>query len=173
MRKRSGAQWCETVCTDELTEKICDHIRNGNYVITACQAEGIARSSFYLWLKKAKQNEERDVAYGDCPYIRFAKAIERAQATGEIFLMNNVLAGKQGWQGSAWILERTKQDKFGQRQQVSVRSEVRHVLDSPPSVGSDMSAWLQRHQPKALPPRHREVQQSMEQESLLEEDSGD
>lgn len=152
-REKQGAEWCETICTKELTEKICEHIRVGNYVTTACQAEGISKQSYYRWLRKAGLSAKDGKTVDTCPYMYFAQQVEIAQAKGEVELLSHVHDGKKGWVGKAWILERTRQDRFGQKQQVSVKQEVRHVLDAPPSSGEDMELWLKRHRPvEALPP---------------------
>jgi len=156
-QEKQGAEWCETICTKQLTDKICGHIRKGNYVKTACLAEGISRKSYYLWLRKATKSMQEGKGANDCPYVYFALAVERAEAQGEVELLSKVYEGGSGWVGKAWILERTRQERFGQKQQVSVKSEVRHVLDAPPSAGEDMELWLKRHKPvHVLPPSQDE-----------------
>lgn len=38
--------------SEELTEKICKHLKKGNTITTTCQAVGIAKSTFYEWVEK-------------------------------------------------------------------------------------------------------------------------
>ncbi|MCK4786177.1 MAG: hypothetical protein KAV87_20640, partial [Desulfobacteraceae bacterium] len=38
--------------SDELTEKICKHLKQGATIVTTCDAVGIAKSTFYEWMEK-------------------------------------------------------------------------------------------------------------------------
>lgn len=38
--------------SEELTEKICNHLKKGNTVTTTCQTVGISKETFYQWMKK-------------------------------------------------------------------------------------------------------------------------
>lgn len=78
--------------TPEITAKICDHIDSGAYVEVAAQACGIGRTTLYRWLK---DNED------------FRDAVKTARANAMVASIRMVRSGEQGWQGSAWYLERT------------------------------------------------------------------
>ena len=38
--------------SDELTEKICKHLKQGATITTTCEAVGIHKDTFYEWMKK-------------------------------------------------------------------------------------------------------------------------
>jgi transposase len=96
-----------TKLTPELQKQICDLIRWGNYCVTVCAFCGICKSTFYKWLKKAKQ-------HGESPYVEFAQAVEQAVAEAEIRDLRNIrLCATVDWFASAWILERRHREKYG------------------------------------------------------------
>ncbi|GAI79278.1 unnamed protein product [marine sediment metagenome] len=58
-----------TKLTPELQEKIIKYIRGGNYVETACNAVGVHKTNFYIWLKRGKAGEE--------PFLYFLYTIKK------------------------------------------------------------------------------------------------
>ena len=50
----------------------------------------------------------------------FAEAVERAMAESETNLLARVHEAKMGWQGAAWILERTKPDRYARRDRIDL-----------------------------------------------------
>lgn len=54
--------------SEELTEKICKHLKKGNTVTTTCQAVGIHKDTFYDWMKKKSD---------------FSDAIKKAQSIAD------------------------------------------------------------------------------------------
>ncbi|MHA1304883.1 MAG: IS630 transposase-related protein [Candidatus Heimdallarchaeaceae archaeon] len=97
--------------TSELQGQIVKYIKSGNYVETACDAVGIAKKTYYEWLKKGEQGIE--------PYSNFSNAIKKAKAEA---IMRNVLiiqtAAPKNWQAAGWWLERTCYKLFGRKEQL-------------------------------------------------------
>lgn len=71
--------------TEKLVAAICASIREGDPPETACELQGIHRSTYYLWQQKAK--------LGDARYTIFFDAVTRARADAAKFVRNAMLRG--------------------------------------------------------------------------------
>jgi hypothetical protein len=74
----------------ELTRKICGLLSEGISITAACDALGIAESTYHRWM-------------GD--NAKFREQATRARANGKIALVRQILADKD-WRGKSWYLER-------------------------------------------------------------------
>ena len=111
--------------TLELSEKICSALRAGNYIDTAIAYGGVAKDTYYEWLRRGaratKANDTRDT---EKPYRDFHDAVEQAIAASEIRDVALIAkAATEQWQAAAWRLERRYPDKWGKRE--------RHELSGP------------------------------------------
>ncbi|HSE45076.1 MAG TPA: hypothetical protein VLA89_07075 [Gemmatimonadales bacterium] len=71
-----------TALTEELSKKITDYTLAGVHVEVACQAVGIAPSTWYLWKSKGKRDLDRRDE-GDYPKIDASHTHEFPKATDE------------------------------------------------------------------------------------------
>lgn len=116
-----------TKLTPELTQEICDALERGNYLETAAEAAGITVRTVYNWMDRGSK--------GDEPYAAFFHAVKRARAAAEIDLVATVLKGDEQGTGfgearaAAYMLERTRPDRFAQRVNLKVRDAVDEVLE--------------------------------------------
>lgn len=92
---------------DEASEDILRNIRAGLPPDVACELAGIARSTFYEWLKKGRQAKSGKVK-------AWAAAVETAKATAESMLVAKIaeaaLAGDT--KAAMWLLERSKPERW-------------------------------------------------------------
>ena len=108
----------ESVLTDEVRDRLADLLRAGNYVDVACAAAGVARRSFYVWLKRGAEDEQ--------PYAAFRAVIETARAEGEATLVTRIAASaRSDWRAAAWILERHAPERWERP------SQRRRIDDAP------------------------------------------
>lgn len=108
--------------TAEMTQAIVADIESGNYSETAAQAAGISPATFCNWMKWGAQEKE--------PYAAFFEAVACARARAEITLVRKVVEGEKGEsRGAAFMLERTRPNKFAQRVHVKVQDELERMLD--------------------------------------------
>lgn len=62
--------------TDELQEKLCDRLRQGNYYEAACGAVGIEYQTFRNWMQRGEQAKSGK-------YFEFFEAVTRAEYEAE------------------------------------------------------------------------------------------
>jgi hypothetical protein len=114
-RKRPGRP---SKLTPEITYRIAELIRAGNYREVAARAAGIGTTTFYRWLDEgARQNRGQ--------FREFWDAIKRAEAEAECKSVAVIDAAAQGgtWHAAAWRLERMFPDRWGRRQRLEEVSE--------------------------------------------------
>jgi hypothetical protein len=137
----------------EVSEKICQAIRAGNYMETAAAYAGIAKPTLYNWLKRGR--DEPDTIYG-----ALVEAVELAVAEAEVRDVALIAkAADDGvWQASAWRLERRYPDRYGRRTRhdVSGRVDVRPTpyLDVSKLTGDELATLtglLRKATPEELP----------------------
>lgn len=111
----------------EVSERVIEFVRAGNYVETAAAAAGISKDTFYAWLRRGARERRRLKKANtrpnktEQPYLAFSDAIQKA--TGEAEARDVMLIAKAAttqWQAAAWRLER----KFPQRW---ARTERHHI----------------------------------------------
>ena len=90
--------------TPELVNELIKYIEAGNYIITACDAVGIHKDTFFDWLK-----EKSD----------FSDSIKKAESKA---IARNVMiiqkAAQTSWQAAAWFLERKDYERWGRKELV-------------------------------------------------------
>ena len=92
-------------------QRLLASIRDGNYREVAIKQAGIARQTFYNWLKRAEAGEQGA--------IQLVDALEKAEADAEADIVRNVRnASKlpQYWAAGATHLERKYPERWGRRQ---------------------------------------------------------
>lgn len=121
--RTSAGGW--TKCTPEVTKIICDTIREGHYISTAAQAAGIANHQLYVWMQRGEAGEE--------PFRTFTTAIKQAYAEGELTLGSYVVRDAKkpgGWIAAMTYLERTRPERYGRRDRVTVDQTTRVVFQN-------------------------------------------
>jgi len=96
---------------DEVRDDIVAMVRRGIPITTACEAAGIAQSTYYDWLGK---NPE------------FSAELTQARAEGRSELVEKLLAavdrdGNPDWRALAWYLERTDRETYGKHVELAVQ----------------------------------------------------
>ena len=106
--------------TPEIQTAIVKRIERGNYPEIAAQAEGIAASTYYLWMQKGDA--------GEAPYSEFSEAVERARARAEVTWVEE-LATSDNTHDRKWLLERTRRERYGQSIDVGMKDQAyEHVF---------------------------------------------
>jgi hypothetical protein len=112
----------QTKLTPQLTQKICDAIRAGNYAKVACAMVGISEAIYYRWLQYGRQDNAEPI------YLEFVESIERAEAEAEVHAVALIkkAANDGSLAASQWYLERKHSDRWGRKD--SVKQEISGTL---------------------------------------------
>ena len=113
----------------DLLKKIVDLIKVGNYAKTACLASGITEDTYYRWLKTGQEDIKNDK---ETIFSEFSESIMRARAEAEARnVMTIQKASQTDWKAASWWLERTNNQEWGRRQDITVKTEkIDELLDS-------------------------------------------
>lgn len=110
--KRVETRGATRVNDDETRERFLEAYAAGLSIDDAADYARVARSTPRNWLKKAEDGVQ--------PYLDFRSDFREAAAERKLGRVRKVESGEPGWQGSAWLLERTDPDRFGKRAQLDV-----------------------------------------------------
>ena len=114
--------------TRQKIVSLSQHMRAGNFAVTAYALEGIAESTFYFWLEQA----ERAVKEGRTSlYVELLESIKKASAEAESRNVKTAQEGGVGWQANMTWLERRFPDRWGHQSKLSMeeaRTFVHRVI---------------------------------------------
>lgn len=100
---------------EELIENMYQKIKTGLPVKYACDYFGITVMSFSNWMRQGEDDFNQEV---ESLYALFFYSIKKAQSEFVDESLNDIRSGRPGWQGAAWVLERTRQD-FMPKQEIT------------------------------------------------------
>lgn len=119
MVRDSGGHGSSPKLTDEIAERICQAVRTGATIEGAAAYAGVARQTFFDWLRRGRQPNARN------PYKKLAADLEEALGVVEVANIGRIAkAGQDEWTANAWILERRFPDKYGRRTRVDGQIQV-------------------------------------------------
>jgi len=133
MAKKRGRP---TILTKATTAKVVKALKAGMKNNDVADYAGISRAVFYEWLQKGETGEE--------PFASFLDNVKKARAGGVLELLEGVQKGKSGWQGRAWILERSR----GYYKPVVVVDEA----EANSSTADRVERWRKRAQDTGITP---------------------
>ena len=110
-------------------------LAEGTPIDFAVAYAGIARSSFFLWMKKGERiirdctESEREPSEEERLFITFSDSVKKAQAQAIVERLEriNAAAAAGSWQADAWGLERTYPAHFGR----NTRDDPKKVEEQP------------------------------------------
>ncbi len=120
--------------SEELTEKICKHLKKGNTITTTCGAVGIAKSTFYEWVEKKSD---------------FSDAIKKAMAIPDQKVENALY--KSAIMGHRYKEKEYKGVAVGEKVKMILVKTVRKFI--PPNVTAQIF-YLKNRQPDEWKDRH-------------------
>lgn len=151
----------------DLTKRVADIVRGGNYIETAAATVGISRSTLHLWLRdgaRIRRSLETldDAAYDEAvdaltdhelAVAEFSDTVEKAAAESEtIDVLTVRAAAKDHWQAAMTRLERRHPKRWGRREAVEVSGQLDGVrVDAQdPQQAADASKALQSARTREL-----------------------
>lgn len=94
-----------------MLERLFDARSSGLSLNATGRACGIDRRTFQRWCRRGEAEE-------DTIYAELVLRLDEADALFELTHLKAIAEGKSGWQAHAWLLERTKQDRYALIQRV-------------------------------------------------------
>lgn len=94
--------------TPELQERFVDLIKAGTYIETTCAIVGIARSTYYEWMRRGQLSDQENV------YTRFHDEVVKALAWAEardVAILNQ--HAEKDPRAARWKLERRFPERWG------------------------------------------------------------
>ena len=95
--------------TEELTRRIADEVRLGAKPVRAAALCGVARSTWYDWIKKHDARTQ--------PYAGRIGSILLAQSAFEAVVEQKIASAPE-WQASAWILKTRHRKEYGDKVEI-------------------------------------------------------
>lgn len=102
---------------EAVAKRLVQGLLRGMTPDLACDLAGIAPSTFYLWMKQGKEDAEAGL---DTEHFRFSERIKKAIATALYKMLGKIKRGGEGWQGSAWVVERRWRETYARPAQVEL-----------------------------------------------------
>ena len=104
--------------TPEITKRLTEAIRAGNYYEAACAYAGIAYSTFREWMVKGEKAKSGK-------YREFMEAVKKAEHEAEVRMVAMWQKHMpENWQAIATFLERRYPDRWGRKRLDYVKYEV-------------------------------------------------
>lgn len=111
--------------TEELITLMSSKLRKGLPITSACDLLCITQPTHSNWTRQG----EEDIANGiDSLYSSYFIAIKKSRAEFEEEALEDIGSGRPGWQGKAWVLERTNQKYMPKQEVVAEEGKVQVVL---------------------------------------------
>jgi hypothetical protein len=120
--------------TPERVRAVLDGLRLGLSRTIAANAVGISKSTITNWAARSET---------------FRAQLEQAEAEAERMLIGLIVAAAAkklptSWQAAAWILERTRPDRYGQRSRMDISLDVRQAAeDAAADLGIDAAVVIE------------------------------
>lgn len=105
-----------------ITKKVCNVIREGNFIDTAAGVSGVSDTTLDNWMKWG--NPKHTDFKRDGEYQNFFAAVKNAEREGEVKKLEELFLAKgMAWTRYAWFLERRFPAKWGRRFQQLPQSQ--------------------------------------------------
>ena len=145
-----------TILNDDLIRRITRHLSWGCYVETACNAEGVTDRAYQKWVNKGIEADEKGETPSENVYLRFVRAVKISYADAESEILAELRKAKNMRANLAWILERTRNAKYAQKQQLEIHTTVTAHLNAPTETPMDYTNWVSTLQKAKLLPKGEE-----------------
>ena len=102
-----------SMMTDQVRERLCEALREGNHLDVSCSYAGIGYSTFRGWLVAAQKSD------ADRELLDFLEAVTRAMHDFERFAVKSIKDQMPSdWRAAIAMLERRLPQKWGRRERL-------------------------------------------------------
>jgi len=117
----------------EQIELLKDAFRSNLPNYQACAYAKMSYANYKRWMKKGREELAEDK---ESEYTEFYIEINHVKTSETKDLLDNIKSGKRGWQGCAWILERTQRDDFANDTQLM--KVLKTILDQQEKINKHL-----------------------------------
>ena len=112
---------------EELIDKFAEKLKKGLPVTSVCDLLMVTQPSYNNWLRQGEQdlNDEQETLFSS-----FFLMVKKSRAEFEEEALEDIGSGRPGWQGKAWVLERTNQKYMPKQEIVAEEGKVQVILGS-------------------------------------------
>lgn len=114
----------------------------------AAAAEGVPKTTFRDWMKKADQAIARQEDAGESIFAALAVAVLKASAEAECDLASKGISlaevGKSTWMAPYRHMESLFRERWQKTEKLEISGQVDHRLDTPPEPAKSLSEWGKR-----------------------------
>lgn len=112
----------ETRLTPDVEDRICELVRQGNYLSTAARAAGVGYATVKTWMSRGTQEgDEHEL------HRAFRAAVQRAERESEQELVAMVRNhAKEDWRAAIALLERRAPKRWSKNSNVKVDGKIEH-----------------------------------------------
>ena len=110
---------------DELIDVMHSKLIKGLPISSACDLLGITVMTHSNWMTQGEQDYEAEV---DSLFARYFYTIKKGRAEFEEAALDDIGSGRPGWQGKAWVLERTNQKYMPKQEVVAEEGKVNVII---------------------------------------------
>ncbi len=110
---------------EELIDLMASKLRKGLPITSACDLLLITQASHSNWMQQGEQDLSNGI---DSLYSSYFITIKKSRAEFEEEALDDIGSGRPGWQGKAWVLERTNQKYMPKQEFVAEEGKVQVVL---------------------------------------------
>ena len=147
-----------TKCTPELTKKICELIRKGSTIVSACLQVGITRGMYYKWRVLGEK--------GQAPFEAFFDDVDQADAVAQGTMAQKLFNGDPAWRAAIRFLERRDPEGWARRKpralerpgRIHVTFNVPEPREASPKADGQALRAIRRCPPAAAPERLESAQ---------------
>ena len=110
---------------EKLIEKMASKLRKGLPISSSCDLLGITTRSHLNWMERGEADAEADE---ETIYATYFLTIKKSRAEFEESALEDIGSGRPGWQGKAWVLERTNQKYMPKQEVVAEEGKVNVII---------------------------------------------
>jgi hypothetical protein len=128
MKKRGR----KTLCTPELTRRLCNFIAGACTIQTACEACGVSEKSFFEWLGRGERGEE--------PFSQFRASVMRVRGVAKAKIVRSIL-DYPDWRAKLEILARVFPNEYARTEPRVIVIQQPPPAPMPPPTTSVTHNW--------------------------------
>jgi len=111
--------------TEELINEMYENLLVGLPIISCCDLLCITQPCHQNWMTIGEEDFKNEV---ESLHAKYFMTIKKGRADFEKKALKDIQTGRPGWQGMAWVLERTNQKYMPKQEVVAEEGKVNVII---------------------------------------------